>query len=569
MPALTAQTIRASDAYRQFRVPQESGKALIDPNLNSVRTTLLDAETHRIASNSAWSGLEFCSKSLELIRREARREAVELAVRYTRRYRNTPSWTEAINDATPLIFSGHQPELFHAGVWFKNFLLSQLAADTNAVAINFLVDNDLCRKTSIRVPGRTTDGSVIATSVPFDSASVDTIGDNVPWELRSLNDADCWRKFPRAVRSQLLDEIQRPLVEDLWKYAGDAAARTGRVGYAIAEARHRLEADLGLQTLEVPLSQLVCTRAFARFSIQLLSELPRFQHVYNTQRELYRVAHNIRSHAHPVPPLEQEHDWLESPWWVYRQEAPNRRRLWVKLVDNQLILSDRAGWQAVIEGRLDCDNAANQWLEILSQGICLRPRALLTTMYLRIVVADTFVHGIGGGKYDQLTDRIIKEFFAITPSPFVVASATLQLPVPQSDIGESNAHEQRQRLWQLKYHAESVVVDPDAATTALSSEAIQLAERKQQLLAEIPERGEKWQWHREITAVNKRLAELAIDDVSLTKSRLEQVIQSERQQRVIASREHSFCLFPIDFISSELKRLASGRDALETRVARP
>ncbi|MFN9917551.1 MAG: hypothetical protein ACK53L_33510, partial [Pirellulaceae bacterium] len=45
----------------------------------------------------------------------------------------------------PLILSGHQPELFHPGVWFKNFLLSSLAARHQAVALNIQVDHDLSR----------------------------------------------------------------------------------------------------------------------------------------------------------------------------------------------------------------------------------------------------------------------------------------------------------------------------------------------------------------------------------------------------------------------------------------
>ena len=393
----------AAAVYRQFRVPKESGLALIDPPLVQVRDGL-----HAIHPSTELAGLEFCGKSISVVRCEARREAVELARRYTSSYRDVPKRFESVKDSTPFILAGHQPELFHPGVWFKNFLLSNLAADRDAVAINFLVDNDLCRSTSIRVPSRTADGSVVATSVAFDGSQ-----ESVPWEHRGLQDADCWREFPSQVRKELLPEIKQPLVDDLWKYASQSVARTGRIGYAIAEARHRIESEMGLETLEVPLSQLVSTRAFARFSIQLLSELPRLQSIYNAQRELYRSAHHIRSQAHPVPALEQQHGWLEAPWWVYRDTAPKRQRLWVKLINNSLILSDRAGWQAVIEGRLDCDQAATQWLEILGGGVCLRPRALLTTMYTRVIISDAFIHGIGGGKYDQLTDAIIQEFFGV------------------------------------------------------------------------------------------------------------------------------------------------------------
>ena len=49
------------------------------------------------------------------------------------------------------------------------------------------------------------------------------------------------------------------------------------------------------------------------------------------------------------------------------------------------------------------------------QGLRLRPRALVTTMYARLMLADLFLHGIGGAKYDQLTDLIIRQFFDVQP----------------------------------------------------------------------------------------------------------------------------------------------------------
>ncbi len=145
---------------------------------------------------------------------------------------------------------------------------------------------------------------------------------------------------------------------------------------------------------------------------------------------------------------------------MYYKTAPSRQRLWVQQLDDQLVLSDRAGWQATIGGSLDCDQAAGQWLEILNSGVYLRPRALLTTMYLRLFVADLFVHGIGGGKYDQLTNGIIREFAGIDPPPMAVATATLQLTDllggdvhRASDLDEA-IRELEHKQWQWKYNAD-------------------------------------------------------------------------------------------------------------------
>src|SRR6185295_10034126 len=74
-------------------------------------------------------------------------------------------------------------------------------------------------------------------------------------------------------------------------------------------------------------------------------------------------------------------------------------------------------------------NAA--WRGLEAQGLKIRSRALTTTMFARVFLADLFVHGIGGGIYDELTDRIIERFFGIPAPAYLIVSATLQLPLEQ------------------------------------------------------------------------------------------------------------------------------------------
>ena len=58
----------------------------------------------------------------------------------------------------------------------------------------------------------------------------------------------------------------------------------------------------------------------------------------------------------------------------------------------------------------------------------LSPRALTLTLFVRLLLADQFVHGIGGGRYDQVTDDIIRRHFKFDPPTFSVTTATLLYP---------------------------------------------------------------------------------------------------------------------------------------------
>src|SRR6185312_5325259 len=59
----------------------------------------------------------------------------------------------------------------------------------------------------------------------------------------------------------------------------------------------------------------------------------------------------------------------------------------------------------------------------------IRPRALTLTLFARLCLGDLFIHGIGGGKYDEATDAIIRDYFGIEPPGYQVLSATLHLPL--------------------------------------------------------------------------------------------------------------------------------------------
>ena len=60
----------------------------------------------------------------------------------------------------------------------------------------------------------------------------------------------------------------------------------------------------------------------------------------------------------------------------------------------------------------------------------VRSRALTNTLFARLFLSDLFIHGIGGGKYDELTDDLIRRFYGIEPPEFLILSATRLLPLP-------------------------------------------------------------------------------------------------------------------------------------------
>jgi hypothetical protein len=194
--------------YRRRRAPAADGAALIDPSLGDIPALLDNNQRLATAGTFDCQGL-----SRPELQTRARGELLAEALASTGEYRDV-AFAKDATSATRFVLAGHQPELFHAGVWFKHFLLSAAGARNRAVAINLVVDTDTVRGTTIRVPVRSGQHVAIenvahdaaSTGLPFGSSRCSTSGCRlVSIEAGGLQHTAC----PR--------EPYRLLVEDLWR----------------------------------------------------------------------------------------------------------------------------------------------------------------------------------------------------------------------------------------------------------------------------------------------------------------------------------------------------------------
>jgi hypothetical protein len=519
--------------FRQYRAPRAHGEAFVQPSFADVPRVI--RENKELASRQE----QFAS-----LRSRARQELIADAVRYTSAYRDV-SRISTSSDA-PIIMAGHQPAIFHSGVWFKNFALSHLAKQTGAVAVNLVIDNDVCADSSIRVPAVDPVSGLIASKlVPYDSG-----GGGVPYEQTTISDLEMFDQFDRRVRKATESVVDDACITALWKHARAAIQRCGVAGCAIAQARHGLEGEIGLDTFELPLGVVCRTTEFAEFVLSILSELPRFHRCYNDAANRYRMAHGIRSTAHPVPNLAEDGEWFEAPLWIYGDDSPQRRPAWVRMSNDHLVISDRAKRELRVDVRFP-GLAAEQLAGLASPNFKLRPRALLTTMYARLILSDLFLHGIGGGKYDQLGDLIMQSFFLVTPPTFMVVSATVNLPGIETTDSTGQIQRLRRAIRDTEYQPERFV---DRVT--LDTELVQ---RKRALLAKIPATGQRQAWQNQIAQINSTLSDQLSEVKASLRGELAALQRKAASESVLASREHPFCIFPLQYLTETYQKLlASG-----------
>lgn len=280
----------------------------------------------------------------------------------------------------PVILTGHQPVFHHPGILIKNILAQSLADSLGGTAVHLIHDCDqeeihfhypersggIVRKRSFRLSS----GQTVLRDEILQPAVRDQflrLLDSLRPEIRLVFSPD----RAREIRDSL-DTVQA---------AAERAERAMEIPEAVRLSRRS-------RTLSISSSELFASDAFQCFVDHIAEHAEEFRNVHNAVLAEYRQAHAIKNPAQPLPDLKTG----ELPFWVLRDGS--REPL--------LESSPRKGQK-------------------------LLPRAVTLTLFCRLFLCDLFIHGLGGERYDRITDEILKRFFRGAGAPFIAASATLAL----------------------------------------------------------------------------------------------------------------------------------------------
>ena len=341
------------------------------------------------------------------------------------------------------------------------------------------------------------------------------------------------------MQAALGDIVPRPLVHTMWEAATEAADRGVNLGVSLATGRHAVETAWGINNLEVPLSAICQSSTFQRFASMLIESGQQFHGAYNSAILDYRHRHRLRSATHPAPLLAAKGPKFELPFWLWNRQRPYRQPLYVKREHDGLHLLAGTSSDACIRVRDGDDIAEQLRLAEVERGIKLRPRALVTTLYLRLVMADLFLHGIGGGRYDEVTDDLMTAFFHCPPPHFLVVSATYRLPCRRLPVEQDDVRQMDGMLRELWYHPDKHI---EQVPIDRRDEFAGLRKIKRELIQAEPSANRK-AWNDRVENANQRMRSmLTVRHESLVAER-NRLVARASEDRILRSREYSFCLF--------------------------
>jgi hypothetical protein len=428
----------------------------------------------------------------------------------------------------PLVLMGHQPVFFHPGVWMKYFLLTKLCGVHGALGLHCIVDSDATGPISAAIPtARVGLERVTRTLVP--------LADDEPLESAAVPAPEAWATFAAAVRGDLETLRMSDLLDRFGAFAAaEPAVRRGATTLAayLDGLRGAYEARAGApRYFEVSVSTLASTPEFQAFALHLLQDPPGLLAAYNGCLDDYRRAHRVRSAANPFPNLVEAGGRTEMPFWILH--GGRRTDLFASREGARLILGSAERPLATIP-------AGPGGVEALAgSGVALRPKALTLTLFARLCLGDLFIHGVGGGRYDRVTDPLAQRLFNVRPAPYAVATATLHLPLGGDRDPARERHTLERRLMDLRHN-------PDRHLAAAGDAERRLVDEKWRLIRAVetmrPGRERRAATHR-IREVNGLLAETLAPEIARVEAQLAALSAQPPAEDVLEFRGYPFFLF--------------------------
>jgi hypothetical protein len=218
-------------------------------------------------------------------------------------------------------------------------------------------------------------------------------------------------------------------------------------------------------------------------------------------------------------------DLIELPLWHWTPGSP-RRKVYADLASSDAILTTADGPE------IDLNH--------LSAQDHLAPRALLLTALMRWAFCDLFIHGIGGARYDRITERWWELWMGGQLAPKTMVTADVFLPL---DVPISTAEQLHKAQWwahHLPHNIDRAADDWDAPARARVAQ-------KREILAHMNDdrdRGRRGEAFAQLHQLNAQFVQARPDLLEGARRELDVARAGVANRAVASRRDWCFALYP-------------------------
>ena len=532
-----------------FKVPQNK-QIFLAPSEDKIISLL---EENKIIFSQY--SFKILNQPFKEVRENSRKEIVQRALKFSSKF--NPNIEEKICSAPQYIIqSGHQPVFFHPGIWIKNIFLNELLKSPlldKSLGLSIILDNDICKDLNLSLPALSSNGNLKLEKVNF---LFSTLTPNLPFEEYPCPSLKLITKFTREVIHRLkpLESENKDILNNFKNFARclenssrlcSQNYKRATLGEFLGLARRLYEKEIEPTYLEIPFSRICNSDEFLSFFLEITKNIESFSNIYNKKLNEYRKLFKIRNRAHPSPNLIIKKNLTELPFWIWKEGDERRKIFILKEGEGNYLYNDSYGKIFLIE---------KDGLKFLSslktllkeQGLKIRPKALLLTLYNRLFISDLFIHGLGGAKYDLVTDEIIREFFKVEPPHFLVVSCTLYLNFKSSPgTSDSKISALKKKIRDLEFNPQRYT-DELTLTKKEKIKIRELAEKKTELIKKIKKvlsLIEKQKISEKMKGINNIIMEKIKPLRYELSKKLEDEEEKNKHSKVYTFREFPYCFF--------------------------
>jgi len=530
-----------------FTIPKNNKEIFIKPAYDDI-PGLIDLNKERFKSyDFDINGIPFFG-----FREQVRSETLRKAGEYTEGIKSLcsklniagteylPCIDDAYKSGRNIIATGHSPILAHPGVLIKHGLVNSIAKKVNAIGLNMVVDNDACHDNCLNIPDiNGLDSSV--ERIEFLPSLYNLY--NLAFEEIRYTDSTQMTAFKESVLKVLHNPDMKKTFEDFINIVIKLSGETLGFTDLFTCARYAFLLRFGIGSLEVPVSHISGTEPFLNFFLHITANARSFVDIYNAKLGEYRRLKKISSRANPLPDLMEKGFVVELPFWIWSEGEP-RKNLYASVAGNSrisIICEDK------IVGHFDFGEDGNssenlrRLKDLINRGIKIRPKAIVNTMYSRMFFSDLFIHGIGGAKYDLVTDEIIRDFFGVEPPAYAAVSATLHLPYKPFNVSDDDVAALKHAIKDMGYNPDkyaSVEIMEDAGMKSMVSE------KKEIIAGNTHDSEKKHRAFERLKELNALMKEKISPLISEKEKELQDLERSLRYNTIVTHREYAFCIYP-------------------------
>jgi hypothetical protein len=205
------------------------------------------------------------------------------------------------------------------------------------------------------------------------------------------------------------------------------------------------------------------------------------------------------------------------------------------------------------------------------------------TLFVRLALGETFIHGLGGALYEKVTDAWCERLFGVRPPEIVLASCTVHLPLAAYPATPADLERARRavRDWQFnpdRLLAPAVRERPDVRVLIHEKQQRIAAARRPRpapgeartgtattgcdRFSERPDKASdpvfagpscadaRRRAFERIHALNEALAALAPAGPAAARAELQRIETRLRYNAVLRNREYAFCLHPAEDLAA-------------------